>query len=331
MKKYILLVPFLIIVLVISALILFIGGLWKLGLLIIACSFLLNWCSETFALNFVSKTVKQTGFRVLTLNVNRAYDFSVNKGSTEELIEMILNQSADVILLQEYNINLYPEVNAKLSDVYPYDVFIDDYSRYKSAFSRYPITSVEQLTIDVNKYKSIFQDEYYCSKSNGGKEILPICKMTITINEHAIQIFNCHLMSNNFSVEIRKIRETGKGICKGIVSILRRIDFGYRCRETQMRVLNNNIVKDIPSIVCGDLNDIGGSPVVRILNKAGFCDAWWEVGYGYGATFHGMGLRFRLDHIFYSKHDLKPLRAKLIKTNVSDHYPLVADFVFVDN
>ena len=79
--------------------------------------------------------------RVLTYNINRAHEFSVNKGTTEDLIDFILKQKADLILLQEYNANLYPDVQERLGCEYPYGSGIEKNSRFKSVFSRFPIES----------------------------------------------------------------------------------------------------------------------------------------------------------------------------------------------
>lgn len=306
--------------------------MWEWCLLFLSFAFWLNCRFEVFAWQISSQSADKGDFKILSFNINRAYDFSVNEGSSIELIDVILGLRADIILLQEYNANIYPEIDIRLIDAYPYSVSLDETSRFKSVYSRFPIIQVEQLTIDENdKRYEVFHSELYSKHSLGNKEILPISKMTVKINNHTIQIFNCHLMSNNFSVEIRDLRRGKIGVCKGFLSILKRMDFGYRCRETQMGIVKGNIEEDIPTIVCGDFNDIGGSPVVRILKKIGFNDAWWKSGLGYGCTFHGMWLHFRLDHICYTGNSLKPLIAKVVKTKVSDHYPLVTDFIFVDN
>lgn len=332
MKKLILVIPVIIVLIGIVAIIFLLLGKWGWCLLFLSFAFWLNWRFEVFAWQLSSKSVDEGNFKILSFNINRAYDFSINEGSSIELIDVILGQRADIILLQEYNANIYPEIDVRLIDAYPYSASLDETCRFKSVYSRFPIIEIEQLTIDENdKRYGAFQSELYSKHSLGNKEILPISKMAVGINNHIIHIINCHLMSNNYSVEIRNIRQKMIGIYKGFLSILKRMDFGYRCRETQMGIVKGNIEEDIPTIVCGDFNDIGGSSVVRILKKMGFNDAWWISGLGYGCTFHGMWLRFRLDHICYSGNSLKALSAKVVKTKVSDHYPLVTDFIFLDN
>ncbi|MCQ2144515.1 MAG: endonuclease/exonuclease/phosphatase family protein [Bacteroidales bacterium] len=85
-----------------------------------------------------------------------------------------------------------------------------------------------------------------------------------------------------------------------------------------------------PTIVMGDMNDVGGSEALRQLKKAGFRDAWWTGGFGYGATYHEP-LPFRIDHIYYSPelrlHDIRILRSAE-SIPLSDHDALVATFSF---
>lgn len=73
------------------------------------------------------------------------------------------------------------------------------------------------------------------------------------------------------------------------------------------------------------MNDVSGSPAMNALRKAGFKDAWWKGGFGYGATIHDP-LPFRIDHVLYNDG----LRLKAIKkissNGWSDHDALYAVF-----
>jgi len=61
------------------------------------------------------------------------------------------------------------------------------------------------------------------------------------------------------------------------------------------------------------------------LKDAGLKNAWWEGGFGYGATFKQGWMRLRIDHIYYNdKLELKNI--KVVETELSDHNMLVADF-----
>ena len=329
MKKLILIVPIIIIISVVVAFALLLLEFWIEGIVVLAFSIVLNWWSETFALNCFRQKCGHYDFRVLTYNINRAHEISVNKGTTENLIEFILEQNADIVFLQEYNAELYPLVQERLTQEYPYGSGIGIASRFKSVFCRFPIESCEQLMVDSdNPVYEEFQNRLYCKKHYNGKEILPVCKLLIRIGDDRLQLFNCHLMSNNYSVELRNLRKKRKSIIRGICPVLHRMNFGYKARELQTKVISEQIKSDTPTIVCGDFNDIGGSSCIRFLQKQGLSDAWWKGGFGFGFTFHDMGLRFRLDHVLYLKEHLRLNNVFIPDSIASDHNPLVCDFKF---
>jgi len=329
MKKLILAVPLLLVLSVMSAIVFLLQKYFWGGLAVLVFALALNWWSETFALHLFREKKRKYDFRILTYNVNRAHETSTNKGTTEELIAFILEQDADIVLLQEYNAELYPLVLEQLSKEYLYGSGIDATSRFKSVFSRFPIESCEQLMVDSrNPEYEVFQNAIYCKKQYNGMEIMPICKLLLNINGHKVQVFNCHLMSNNYSVVIRNLRRKGVFICKGLLPILARVDFGYKARELQTRVIKERVDRNDPTLICGDFNDVGGSSPIRILQSLGIKDAWWNRGFGFGFTYHGYGLKFRLDHVLYT-----PTKIELVNINIpnlffSDHNAIVCDFMF---
>lgn len=58
------------------------------------------------------------------------------------------------------------------------------------------ITEREMVEADDLQYE-LFRNAIYCKKNHDGIEVLPICRMKVKIGEEVVQIFNCHLMSNN--------------------------------------------------------------------------------------------------------------------------------------
>ena len=109
--------------------------------------------------------------------------------------------------------------------------------------------------------------------------------------------------------------------------IVRAIDV----RKEEAKLLNSWVKQnnDVPVIVCGDLNDFGGTPTLRALqNHSKLKDAWWNGGLGYGATYHGHEfMYFRLDHILYN-NELQLQKVRVAEQNFSDHDALVARFRF---
>lgn len=91
--------------------------------------------------------------------------------------------------------------------------------------------------------------------------------------------------------------------CLLAVELYRNMALGYEARLLGAELIREEIEHtDIPIIVCGDMNDLSGSPSLRKIcgGSTHLRDAWWEKGFGFGFTFSGKGMRFRLDHVLYS-------------------------------
>ena len=80
-------------------------------------------------------------------------------------------------------------------------------------------------------------------------------------------------------------------------------------------------------IVMGDMNDFNHFAPMDSLRDAGMKNAWWEGGFGYGATYHAGWLKLRIDHIYYNER-LCLKNVKVVNTDLSDHNILLADFAF---
>lgn len=331
MRKLIIASPLLLVILLAASFILLLSGLWIWSLTLIISAILINRCTQVFSFHPLRKQADRYDFRVLTMNANRAHKISVNKGTADELIDFIVKQDADIVLLQEYNAELYPLVQERLKMVYPFGSD-EAHSRFKSVFSRFPIESCEQLVVEASnpRYK-LLQSKYYCKKTVGGTEILPISKLKVRINGKLIQIFNCHLMSNNYSVVVRNLRKKNKALIRGVVSIWKRIDFGSKVRKLQTEIICDHFEQEMPTLVCGDFNDVNGSSALSVFRNRRFVDSWWKNGLGFGFTFHGMGLRLRLDHILYDPQKFKLVNISVPYSDVSDHNPIICSFVIGKN
>ncbi len=332
MRKLILIIPVLIVLLSLLAAILFVCQQWVYGCISLIACLSLNVWTETFPIHLISDSQKkkESSFRLLTYNVNRAHSISKNESTTHELIDFITQQDADIILLQEYNHQLYPEVRESLSAAYPYGLKSEGSNdRFKTVFSRYPVENYEQLWVwaDDSRYE-LFQHAWYCKAKDCGKEILPVCSMVVNVSGQQLRIVNCHLMSNNYSVVIRNTLNKGRSLVHAILPILARLDYGYDVRKLQAEIIAKHLknTHEDGVIVCGDFNDISGSSTLRTLQKMGLKDAWWHKGCGFGFTFHGMKLRLRLDHVLFSGRSLRLDNVFIPHSKCSDHDPIVCNF-----
>lgn len=75
-------------------------------------------------------------------------------------------------------------------------------------------------------------------------------------------------------------------------------------------------------VIAGDFNDTPASYIYSRVTEH-LSDSYVEQGRGFGTTYHGPYPAFRIDYIFHSPA-MEAISYKRIKTNISDHYPVVA-------
>lgn len=80
----------------------------------------------------------------------------------------------------------------------------------------------------------------------------------------------------------------------------------------------------MPLIVAGDFNDTPASYIYQQISEY-MEDPYVEQGRGFATTYHGPYPAFRIDYILHSE-ELEALSYKRVKTNISDHYPVVVTF-----
>lgn len=274
--------------------------LWICGCLLLA-AFTLNWYSECFALHLFSSSYDDSVYtiKVMTWNMNGEY-YPEEKGNYEDRIALIKQVEPDVIYLAEDFWGIYMQVDSALKIDYPYSTFYRNTQHY--LYSKLPI---------IESYGLVEKDEY-----------ASIEKISVKTQSGNLCVYGCHLSSNNYLDIKNDIREdTTKNL---LMSYTRSIPYSSNLRTQQtIRIVEN--IKSCPTIVMGDLNDISRSSCMKVLADAGFNDAWWKGGLGFGTTIHHP-LPFRIDHIMYNDGlKLKSIK-KIDADGLSDHDALVAEF-----
>ena len=160
--------------------------------------------------------------------------------------------------------------------------------------------------------------------TDGNKTTVGVYKSSVTVNSDTIVLYGCHFASNNYTADRQYITPDSINSCDDLKTYIRDICLAYNQRGREAQILVDNMSCDNNVLVMGDFNDVGGSNAVRTLENAGLKDAWWEGGFGYGATIH-KPLPYRIDHFMFSS-ELKLREIKVISPNgLSDHDVLYSE------
>ena len=157
---------------------------------------------------------------------------------------------------------------------------------------------------------------------------IAFCDELRAYESDSINLFGVHMASNNYKGTEASIRPEDIDGVKSFSSYMDNIELAglQRCEEAT-KVRDLSIEHGGTAIIMGDFNDVSGSKPLNILEDAGFKDAWWEGGGGYGATIHHP-LPYRIDHILYNDRlKLKSIK-KIDAEGLSDHDALVVEFYF---
>ena len=274
--------------------------------LILTVVILLIWVNNKyclFAFNFGDESgVHQ--FRVLTWNIHSTN--IENQGEQESIAKLIIAQDADIIQLNEFTLDSCLVIDSLLSEHYLYKVDVN--AKVKAGDIFYSkVELVESGKIDKVIPNGIYSKMY--------------------IGKDSLYVLGCHLPGNNHEGQI-EIDDADS---------LRRVKLfwgRYRHAQEKRKESVRFFIKKIressgPIVMMGDMNDFNASAPMDSLKDAGMKNAWWEGGFGYGATYHEGWLRLRIDHIYYNEK-LKLKDVKVVNTDLSDHNILIADFSIIN-
>ena len=274
---------------------------WIAGGLVVV-GFLLNWLSECFAFSLISNNEmcgKRT-IRVMAWNIDGSEYDSLK---VAKIADVINKYKPDVIFLSEDFDKTGICLDSLLKKNYPYssNMVCSGHQFY----SNYMFDSIR--VVDVEGYDSPLR-----------------IHVSVMVKGQIIDIYGCHLASNNYSASHVDFHLDQVNDHHDAKQYLKNIRDASRLRKLEAQAIIKDMT-DRATIIMGDFNDVGGSPALRAFKAAGFQDAWWKGGLGYGATIHYL-LPYRIDHIMYNdKLTLKSIR-KIDAKGLSDHDALVAEF-----
>lgn len=295
-------VPWVLSLLVGCAILYLIKRWWKAGLGIAVFLMFLNWHWQVFSFGCCSfdKQKNPDCLRVMTWNI--CCSDSSGTDDVDGLLSAILEQDADVVFLTEYGEQVKPELDFVMCACYPYKGNIANWITWSNFYSRVPIDTCMRVGDEDNGY---------------------MFRYDLKATENSVRIYCVHMHSNNL-VNGGILYPDSIQDKEGVLQYLRNYETAAEIRRGQAELMVGDFY-EVPIIVMGDMNDVAGSPCMTVLEKAGLKDAWWEGGFGYGATIHEP-LPYRIDHVMYS-NGLKLKGVKKMDNNgLSDHDALVADF-----
>ena len=273
------------------------GGLVIIGLL-------LNWLCECFAFSLVSDkgTCSKSTIKVMAWNIDGSKFDSLK---VSEIASAIHKHNPDVIFLSENFEETGIWLDSLLKKSYPYSSNLGHSGH--QFYSKYLLDSIR--VIKVEDYDNPLR-----------------IHVSVMVNGQSIDIYGCHLASNNYTASHVDFHLDQVNDHHDAKQYLKNVRDASRLREMEAQAIIKDMT-DRATIIMGDFNDVSSSPALRTFQAAGFQDAWWKGGMGFGATIH-YPLPYRIDHIMYNDR----LRLKSIKKidakGLSDHDALVAEFYF---
>lgn len=242
------------------------------------------------------------------------------------VLDVIRNSRADIVCLQEYAFTLskgghtQEQLRKSLSDIYPYYSFCPNSGRTAmgiALFSKYPIK--ERTKIDSRK-KGYVASMYY----------------ELDVNGRRVALVNNHLHTNAIKPKDRVLYDEmvehfeKDSLSRIKMGLIRTLGKAFKQRAKESKLIREFIDsrtggKDMPIIICGDMNDTPISYCYRTM-RGKLQDSWQDAGFGAGISYHEHHFWFRIDQIFHSE-DFNTLDIKVLKKyKYSDHYPVLATF-----
>ncbi len=295
-----------------------------LGLAMLAC---MGPILDFSPLNISSKEItpqeKERSFSLLSYNVYafEPYDGNYRSDSINQTLSYIIKANADIACLEECEFmselpshRVFQSQVDSIEAIYPHR-YIDP--RGNSILSKYPFERIKLH--DKGHFKG------------------RIAAYRVNVKGKPITIFEVHMTSIGLTADdktlYRSVSELDMESDFGLIkrNLVGKLSAAFRERAEQARVLRE-LINEIGGenvIVCGDFNDVAGSYAYLTICGDDMRDVYCEVGFGPMITYFVNRFYFRIDHILY-KGDFKPAWFECGDFKMSDHYPLMTEFVWND-
>ena len=246
---------------------------------------------------------------VMTFNVHK---FTADDNATVSTISVVRKNKPDIICFQEFDskpgkVNIYDSIRREGYSYNHSHIRKKKLPRGNTIFSKYPIIAGGV----VDSTRNIYAD--------------------IKLPADTIRVYNVHFSSYRLDEEDRdEIDRIKHGdVTETSMKTLDKFKTTAIKHEKELDRLIMHI-ENSPhkSIMCGDLNDTPASYAYQRL-KSVYTDAYVEKGQGFSTTYNGMFPAFRIDYVLHDKTFAADSYNRL-KTDISDHYPVIVSFKTVE-
>lgn len=257
----------------------------------------------------ITRDAPEGALKVLSYNVFSFNTGAVPEGSPNPIIEYIVNSGADIVCLQEAQLN--KDIEEAVGGVYEYrdSVLHSGGGDCLVLLSKYPIISKEHIR--------------YESKGNLS------AAFKVKVGADVITVVNNHFESSGLSLADRAgfkqmvKGETGQDTMRmESKRLLVKLGESVRIRAPQVEAVAEYVRRCKGGVIlCGDFNDSPISYTHRTLDKV-LTDCYVATGNGPGISYHHNAIFVRIDNIMCSDF-FRPYGCKVDRSiGFSDHYPI---------
>ena len=245
-----------------------------------------------------NKKSKETGITLMTYNIGKTrLDFHNNKKRAKKIKRFkafIKEEQPDIICIQER----FPK------HFEYYKKIFTDYNLYPNLnigtaiYTKYPIVKGGNIPFNTMSHNGTWAD--------------------LNIKGKIFRIYSIHLSSNH----VNNLTDNYKDIIDESKYILSKYNQHAIIRAGQLKQILAHAAKSPhPVIISGDFNDVPQSYIYSMIDKD-YTDAFRVAGRGLMQTYISRFIGLRIDFTFTSPN-IEIYDHDIIKTNLSDHYPVV--------
>ena len=299
---------------------------WLIAIVVVVAGAFLNNHFRLVAFHQDARS-KEATFRLMTYNTNGVSGDYKDEAVVREFMQAIDSLHPQVLALQEMLTTYSSSLCDTLTKRFPYSSLraysqSKSYSHYVAClFSEYPIKRINRFVYDRQEIDSIYS-QYAVPDSLRRFFNSEIYDAVLDIDGQEALIVCCYLKTNDYT----RLRKDHKGSwIDGLGDYYNGYKLGSATRSLDAKMIRDSIASyNLPTIVCGDMNDFQFSSPVKTIMGDDLKNVWWERGMGYGMTYDKYHLKLRIDHVLFSK-EFEPVSVDVPHLRFSDHYPIVAD------